>query len=193
MANCQKLTIRFILVQYYSAIYVVDLKKFRLIAAGDRLRGQYQGLSHDPNSLSNLDQDLPNNMIHQVGIKSLPQEWLWCATWCSDESKARAKTIDLVSDAGARPGVSVSPTPVFQCNNPLTKEPKLKAAVRIAPEWTGFDEEVKALFEEFKKNKTSASAGEFLSMAFSVKPSEIRTNFPLRDVVRLCTTNCCQS
>jgi len=51
-----------------SALYVVDLKRFRQIAAGDRLRGQYQGLSQDPNSLSNLDQDLPNNMIHQVGI-----------------------------------------------------------------------------------------------------------------------------
>lgn len=40
----------------HSALYVVDLKKFRKIAAGDRLRGQYQGLSQDPNSLSNLDQ-----------------------------------------------------------------------------------------------------------------------------------------
>ena len=39
-----------------SALYVVDLKKFRRMAAGDRLRGQYQGLSQDPNSLSNLDQ-----------------------------------------------------------------------------------------------------------------------------------------
>lgn len=34
----------------------MDLKKFRKIAAGDRLRGQYQALSQDPNSLSNLDQ-----------------------------------------------------------------------------------------------------------------------------------------
>lgn len=41
---------------FHSALYVVDLKKFRKIAAGDRLRGQYQGLSQDPNSLSNLDQ-----------------------------------------------------------------------------------------------------------------------------------------
>ncbi len=40
----------------FSALYVVDLKKFRKVAAGDRLRGQYQGLSQDPNSLSNLDQ-----------------------------------------------------------------------------------------------------------------------------------------
>lgn len=36
-------------------------------------------------------------MIHQVPIKSLPQEWLWCETWCDDASKAKAKTIDLVS------------------------------------------------------------------------------------------------
>ena len=41
---------------HISALYVVDLKKFRRIAARDRLRGQYQGLSQDPNSLSNLDQ-----------------------------------------------------------------------------------------------------------------------------------------
>lgn len=81
---------------HISALYVVDLVAFRRLAAGDRLRGQYQALSQDPNSLSNLDQDLPNNMIHSVPIKSLPQEWLWCETWCSQESKSEAKTIDLV-------------------------------------------------------------------------------------------------
>ena len=42
-------------------------------------------------------QDLPNNMIHQVAIKTLPQEWLFCETWCSDEQLETAKTIDLVS------------------------------------------------------------------------------------------------
>ncbi|KAM9709881.1 UDP-glucose:glycoprotein glucosyltransferase 2 isoform 2-T3 [Menidia menidia] len=109
---------------HISALYVVDLKKFRKIAAGDRLRGQYQALSQDPNSLSNLDQDLPNNMIHQVAIKSLPQEWLWCETWCDDASKVTAKTIDL-------------------CNNPKTKEPKLMAAARIVPEWVLYDNEIK--------------------------------------------------
>ena len=82
---------------HISALYVVDLLRFRQLAAGDRLRGQYQALSQDPNSLANLDQDLPNNMIHQVPIKSLPQEWLWCETWCSESSKSAAKTIDLVS------------------------------------------------------------------------------------------------
>lgn len=41
-------------------------------------------------------------MIHQVRIKSLPQEWLWCETWCSDESKESAKTIDLVNTFAAK-------------------------------------------------------------------------------------------
>ena len=43
---------------------MVDLRKFRRIAAGDRLRGQYQGLSQDPNSLSNLDQVQHNKQTH---------------------------------------------------------------------------------------------------------------------------------
>lgn len=65
-------------------------------------------------------------MIHQVAIKSLPQEWLWCQTWCNDEGLSSAKTIDL-------------------CNNPLTKEAKLTAAQRIVPEWKDYDQEIKNL------------------------------------------------
>jgi UDP-glucose:glycoprotein glucosyltransferase len=40
--------------------------------------------------------DLPNSMQHELPIYHLPQEWLWCETWCSDELKEKAKTIDLV-------------------------------------------------------------------------------------------------
>jgi hypothetical protein len=76
---------------------VIDLDRFRQIAAGDRLRGQYQGLSADPGSLANLDQDLPNNMQTSLPIHTLDKSWLWCETWCSDEALAEAKTIDLVS------------------------------------------------------------------------------------------------
>ncbi|KAL2809181.1 UDP-glucose:glycoprotein glucosyltransferase-domain-containing protein [Aspergillus granulosus] len=111
---------------HISALYVVDLNRFREIAAGDRLRGQYQMLSADKNSLSNLDQDLPNHMQHHIPIKSLPQEWLWCETWCSDEALGKARTIDL-------------------CNNPQTKEPKLERARRQVPEWTEYDEEIAKL------------------------------------------------
>lgn len=111
---------------HISALYVVDLRRFRELAAGDRLRQQYHSLSADPNSLANLDQDLPNHMQFQIPIHSLPQEWLWCETWCSDESQASARTIDL-------------------CNNPETKEPKLDRARRQVPEWTVYDDEIAAL------------------------------------------------
>ncbi|TDG42125.1 hypothetical protein AWZ03_011457 [Drosophila navojoa] len=125
---------------HISALYVVDLKRFRKIAAGDRLRGQYQALSQDPNSLSNLDQDLPNNMIHQVAIKSLPDEWLWCQTWCSDSSFKNAKVIDL-------------------CNNPQTKEAKLTAAQRIVPEWKDYDAELKALMARIEDHENHNISG----------------------------------
>ncbi|RDA94558.1 hypothetical protein CP533_2708 [Ophiocordyceps camponoti-saundersi (nom. inval.)] len=111
---------------HISALYVVDLRRFRELAAGDRLRQQYHALSADPASLSNLDQDLPNHMQFEIPIHSLPQEWLWCETWCSDESLATARTIDL-------------------CNNPQTKEPKLDRARRQVPEWTVYDDEIAAL------------------------------------------------
>ncbi len=45
----------------------------RQMAAGDQLRVVYDQLSRDPNSLANLDQDLPNYAQHQVPIFSLPQ------------------------------------------------------------------------------------------------------------------------
>ncbi|XXH01202.1 Glycosyl phosphatidyl inositol protein transamidase complex subunit [Hypoxylon texense] len=111
---------------HISALYVVDLRRFRQLAAGDRLRQHYHQLSADPASLSNLDQDLPNHMQFVIPIHSLPQEWLWCETWCSDESQKEARTIDL-------------------CNNPQTKEPKLDRARRQVPEWTVYDDEIAAL------------------------------------------------
>ncbi|KAI9511020.1 UDP-glucose:glycoprotein glucosyltransferase-domain-containing protein [Russula earlei] len=107
---------------HISALYVVDLVRFRQMAAGDILRSHYQQLSADPNSLANLDQDLPNNLQGYVPIYSLHEDWLWCETWCSKERLYRAKTIDL-------------------CQNPLTKEPKLARARQI-PEWEQYDSEI---------------------------------------------------
>ncbi|KAL4857496.1 UDP-glucose:glycoprotein glucosyltransferase [Chlorella vulgaris] len=122
---------------HISALYVIDLERFRQMAAGDRLRVIYDGLSKDPGSLSNLDQDLPNYAQHGVPIFSLPREWLWCETWCGSESRPRAKTIDL-------------------CNNPLTKEPKLAAARRIIAEWPDLNREA----EEFTAAVERVQRGE---------------------------------
>ena len=114
---------------HISALYVVDLIAFRRMMVGDTLRTTYHQLSADPNSLSNLDQDLPNYAQHQVPIFSLPQEWLWCESWCSDASKSKSKTIDL-------------------CNNPRFKEPKLDMARRVISgdlfkeSWVELDEEI---------------------------------------------------
>lgn len=119
---------------HISALYVVDLAVFRQMAAGDMLRAVYSQLSADPNSLANLDQDLPNYTQHQIPIFSLPQEWLWCESWCSDETKATAKTIDL-------------------CNNPKHKEPKLDMAKRVIAgelfneSWLELDAEIREVEE----------------------------------------------
>eukprot|EP01127_Copromyxa_protea_P006448 TRINITY_DN1631_c0_g1_i1.p1 TRINITY_DN1631_c0_g1~~TRINITY_DN1631_c0_g1_i1.p1 ORF type:complete len:1488 (-),score=376.84 TRINITY_DN1631_c0_g1_i1:19-4482(-) len=116
---------------HISALYVVDLHQLRKTAAADRLRATYAQLSQDPNSLSNLDQDLPNYLQFNIPIKSLPENWLWCETWCTKDSQQNAKTIDL-------------------CNNPLTKVPKLEAATRLIPEWTTYDNLAKEVEEEVK-------------------------------------------
>jgi UDP-glucose:glycoprotein glucosyltransferase len=121
---------------HISALYVVDLERFRKTLVGDQLRSIYQQLSADPGSLANLDQDLPNFAQHQVPIFSLPQEWLWCESWCSDETKAASKTIDL-------------------CNNPLHKEPKVSMAKRIISgdlfeeSWVELDAKVEKYEKEY--------------------------------------------
>ena len=128
---------------HISALYVVDLDKFRKELVGDQLRSIYQQLSADPNSLANLDQDLPNYAQHAVPIFSLPQEWLWCETWCSDETKAEAKTIDL-------------------CNNPLHKEPKVSMAKRVISgplfkeSWVELDEIVEGYQKEWLEATSTA-------------------------------------
>ncbi|PFH48143.1 glycosyltransferase family 24 protein [Amanita thiersii Skay4041] len=120
---------------HISALYVVDLVRFRQ----DILRGQYQQLSIDPNSLANLDQDLPNNLQRLVPIHSLHEDWLWVS---SKNRLDRAKTIDL-------------------CQNPLTKEPKLARARQI-PEWEEYDAEIarftRRLAEEGKVRSGIAAA-----------------------------------
>ncbi|KAI1789267.1 glycosyltransferase family 24 protein [Ganoderma leucocontextum] len=125
---------------HISALYVVDLVRFREIAAGDMLRGHYQQLSADPNSLANLDQDLPNNLQRDVPIFSLPEDWLWCETWCSKDRLHRAKTIDL-------------------CQNPLTKEPKLDRARQI-PEWEVYDGEIAAFARRLQSGETGREEDE---------------------------------
>ncbi|KAG5490343.1 hypothetical protein JKF63_00463 [Porcisia hertigi] len=115
---------------HISAIFLVDLRRFRAMLAGDQYRLVYTNLVQDPNSLANLDQDLPNYLQDTIPIFSLKEEWLWCETWCSEESKSRAKTIDL-------------------CNNPLTKMPKLDNAKKVIPGWEERDNQLQNMSDSF--------------------------------------------
>jgi len=118
---------------HISALYVVDLNQLRRSAHADQIRSSYDALTRDPGSLANLDQDLPNYLQDFIPIFSLPSNWLWCETWCTNESLKDAKTIDL-------------------CNNPLTKAPKLNVAMTIVPEWMHYDTTIKN-FEVSLKQK----------------------------------------
>ncbi|KAJ3446673.1 glycoprotein glucosyltransferase [Anaeramoeba flamelloides] len=130
---------------FMSALYVLDLKKFRERKVGEQYRKNYEYLSHDPNSLANLDQDLPNYLQHQIPIFALPRDWLWCEAWCSDETMETAKTIDI-------------------CNNPDTKESKLEIAKRSIDEWPKINKEmqdfemkiIKKKYSKRNKNKVNA-------------------------------------
>ncbi|KZV60832.1 glycosyltransferase family 24 protein [Peniophora sp. CONT] len=143
---------------HISALYVIDLKRFRQLAAGDVLRSHYQELSADPHSLANLDQDLPNNLQRYVPIFSLPEDWLWCETWRSKDQLDRAKTIDL-------------------CQNPLTKEPKLARARQI-PEWEVYDSEIARLARRLADEgviHASAAAADVSDLANAASGKAIRT------------------
>ena len=87
---------------HISALFVVDLHKFRRRGYGDQYRIFYDSLSKDPNSLANLDQDLPNYAQHVVPIHSLPEAWLWCETWCGNASRPAAKTCLLYTSPSPR-------------------------------------------------------------------------------------------
>ena len=134
---------------HISALFSVDLGAFRKRGIGDIYRDTYHQLTADPHSLSNLDQDLPNYLQRGgVPIQSLPEEWLWCETWCGNSSKARAKTIDLCNNPLTKEpkldqvSQSVSQS-VSNPNNPLTNEPKSEQARRIGGErWAEIDGEL---------------------------------------------------
>ena len=59
---------------HIAATYVVELVECRRQGIGDALRGVYNQLSREPNSLANLEQDLVNFSQHSIPMFSLPDE-----------------------------------------------------------------------------------------------------------------------
>jgi UDP-glucose:glycoprotein glucosyltransferase len=107
---------------HISAMFVVDLDRYRRMGAGDKLRRHYAKIAGGSQSLANLDQDLPNDAQDSVPIFSLPKRWLWCCTWCSDLEKDEALIIDLA-------------------NNPKTKISKVEMAKQFIEEWPLLEQE----------------------------------------------------
>ena len=50
--------------------------------------------------------------------------------------------------------ININSAFLFQCNNPMTKEPKLKAAMRIVPEWKDYDYEIKVFWDSIYGTNT---------------------------------------
>lgn len=69
---------------------------------------------------------------------TLDQSWLWCETWCSDESLAQAKTIDLCNNPCTPPFLflTLAEEKTDPLRSTVTHEPKLHRAKRLIPEWT---------------------------------------------------------
>jgi UDP-glucose:glycoprotein glucosyltransferase len=149
---------------HISALFVVDLERFRRMGAGDKLRAHYQKLIYGfRESLANLDQDLPNDAQDQVPIFSLPRRVLWCCTWCSEFEKDDAMVIDLA-------------------NNPKTKLGKVAMAKQFIEEWEILDEEASRIddmsfrvsynLSEIRRDHRKLTGNEKLEFGGDVKEEE---------------------
>jgi hypothetical protein len=120
---------------HISALFLVDLKEFRQQSIGPVLRKTYSDLFGDRKSLANLDQDLPNLLqAHGIRIYSLPQEWLWCQSWCSASTMGSAKVIDL-------------------CNDPKYGVSKLGFAEKNISEWKGLEAEAESVLSNWRNSE----------------------------------------
>ncbi|ELP85245.1 UDP-glucose glycoprotein:glucosyltransferase, putative [Entamoeba invadens IP1] len=119
---------------HISALFIIDFDNFRRDDVGTVYREIYNNLTPDPNNLANLDQDLPNYVQGRVPILSLPQEWLWCESWCNKGVKSRAKTIDL-------------------CNNPIHPMSKIQSALMNIEEWKDIDETISGMMKNSEKKE----------------------------------------
>ena len=111
---------------HISALFVVDLELFRAANFGDMYRDTYNALTADPNSLSNLDQDLPNYLQAAAPIHCCPRRGSGARRGAPSRRRRRR---------GDRP-----------VRQPLTKEPKLDQAQRIGgARWAEIDAEMETL------------------------------------------------
>ena len=97
---------------------------------------------------------------------TLDKRWLWCETWCSDESLAEARALDLCNNPRAY--LPLSPSHSSSPLSTVTHEPKLARARRLFPEWTVYDDEVAALAQRIASEEDDDAMA-----AFSKKADEL--------------------
>lgn len=75
----------------------------------------------------------------------------------------------------------------------MTKEAKLQAAMRILPEWVGYDEEIKTLQQKVENanRQTEKDSGMFLAIFLLIVYTYIYFFFHETFVSSLCFRNCC--
>ncbi|KAF6139369.1 hypothetical protein GIB67_026211 [Kingdonia uniflora] len=138
-------------------LFVTTIRIWVAIGFGNKYSSsKYSNLLHFFPQL--LNEDLPNYAQYTVPIFSLPQEWLWCESWCGNATKSKAKTIDL-------------------CNNPMTKEPKLQGAKRIVSEWPDLDSEARQFTARIAGEDKDDTAGPEVIVT-TPSPSQTDINTP---------------
>ncbi|KAF8266966.1 hypothetical protein EI94DRAFT_1802289 [Lactarius quietus] len=115
-----------------SALYIVDLVRFRQTAAGDILRSHFQQLSADSNSLANLDQDFRTTCKDTFLLFSQHEDWSLIVRFTrklANEGCIHASAIAADVNELAKVGSVTVPVPVEETmQNPVAVEMELSSA-----------------------------------------------------------------
>jgi UDP-glucose:glycoprotein glucosyltransferase len=101
---------------FSSAIFVVDLPRFRQANAGEYLRLIHRELSSKPLSVGHVDDDLLNLFQERSPAAELPADWNWCDVWCAEEGIEGAKAVGI-------------------CSNPISQQRDTEWVAKNLPEW----------------------------------------------------------
>jgi len=82
-------------------------------------------------------------MQDQIPIFTLEQDWLWCQTWCSDESLATAKTSEPIGDLRSQANLFVQSIYVKILSQSVFKVNSVTSLImhhrRKSPSWLELD------------------------------------------------------
>jgi UDP-glucose:glycoprotein glucosyltransferase len=86
-----------------SEFFLVDLPSFKRSSGADWTRLVFHQLVGEMGRQEHADQDVLNVVQDRVPVFSLPQEWLWCDSWCPAEDMQSAKVLSIFPSLDGRP------------------------------------------------------------------------------------------